>query len=145
MLPDVGVVMSNIIMIVVVFPAPFGPKSPTISPSPTENEMSLTAVNDLSGEPKRFVKCSTASTVLFISISMTRSSHGNEKITSERRPCAATRGLSIRGKCSVYHVVVPVKRLFPKTCFDEGFQFFLKANFTKLLCLLPAMYIPSYC
>jgi len=33
--------------IVVVFPAPFGPISPKISPSKTSNEISSTATNDL--------------------------------------------------------------------------------------------------
>ena len=41
--PDVGGIKQVIIFIVVVFPAPFGPRNPTISPFSTLNEMSSTA------------------------------------------------------------------------------------------------------
>src|SRR3989338_7424564 len=41
--PDVGSRIPRIIEIVEVFPAPFGPKSPRISPGAMENEMSRTA------------------------------------------------------------------------------------------------------
>jgi len=38
-LPEVGAVNPEIIRIVVVFPAPFGPRKPTISPFFTSKEM----------------------------------------------------------------------------------------------------------
>src|SRR3990167_3247817 len=41
--PDVGSRIPRIIEIVEVFPAPFGPRSPRISPGAMENEMSRTA------------------------------------------------------------------------------------------------------
>jgi hypothetical protein len=40
---------------VVVFPAPFGPSNPRISPGLMSNEISLTATNS----PNRFTKCWT--------------------------------------------------------------------------------------
>ena len=43
-LPDVGRRMPASARSVVVLPAPFGPISPTISPEPTENVRSSTAV-----------------------------------------------------------------------------------------------------
>ena len=48
--PDVGFSKVVKIIIVVLFPAPLGPKKPKISPFSTENEMSFTAItspNDL--------------------------------------------------------------------------------------------------
>ena len=47
MLPEVGRTRSIIMRIVVVFPAPFGPTSPSTSPGSTRNERSLTAVVEL--------------------------------------------------------------------------------------------------
>jgi hypothetical protein len=43
-LPDVGVLSPSIISSVVVLPAPFGPKMPSVSPRRTEREMLSTAV-----------------------------------------------------------------------------------------------------
>ncbi len=54
--PSVGARIPHNILIVVDFPAPFGPSSPNTSPWATENETPSTAVNS----PKRFVKSRTA-------------------------------------------------------------------------------------
>ena len=43
-LPEVGTMMPARQRSVVVFPAPFGPTSPSTSPGPTRNERALTAV-----------------------------------------------------------------------------------------------------
>ena len=42
-LPFVGVRIPDIILIVVLFPAPLGPMNPTISPAPMSKDRSLTA------------------------------------------------------------------------------------------------------
>jgi len=43
--PRVGLVRPRIILIVEVLPAPFGPRSPKISPPRSESEIPSTAVN----------------------------------------------------------------------------------------------------
>jgi hypothetical protein len=45
MLPEVGVSIPETRLMKVVFPAPFGPIRPTISPSAMEKETSFTAVS----------------------------------------------------------------------------------------------------
>src|SRR5688500_14534044 len=54
-LPEVGGRNAVRIFIVVLFPAPFGPRKPTTSPFSTSNEMSFTAVK----EPYFLVRCWT--------------------------------------------------------------------------------------
>src|SRR5262249_56270842 len=54
--PDVGGKMRARMRIVVVFPAPFGPRKPTISPRATRKEMPRTA----STEPNDLVRSRTA-------------------------------------------------------------------------------------
>ena len=54
--PPVGTVMPVRIRMVVVFPAPFGPRKPKVSPSLTEKEMSLRATS----LPKCLVRCETS-------------------------------------------------------------------------------------
>jgi hypothetical protein len=44
--PEVGLDTQVKIRMVVVLPAPFGPKKPKVSPSPTEKLISLTAVRE---------------------------------------------------------------------------------------------------
>ena len=53
--PDVGSRSPSSIASVVVFPAPLGPRNPTISPARTWNERSSTTTR----APNRFVRCST--------------------------------------------------------------------------------------
>src|SRR6185295_4727876 len=56
--PAVGVTTPSSIWIVVVFPAPFGPSKPRISPGLMSNEISLTAMDS----PNRFTRCWTRRT-----------------------------------------------------------------------------------
>src|SRR3989344_1067718 len=66
--PDVGSRIPRIIEIVEVFPAPFGPKSPRISPGAMENEMSRTA----SSPSYVFVKFFTSRIFSLIRVTFTK-------------------------------------------------------------------------
>src|SRR5687767_1150966 len=81
MVPESGTVMLTIIRIVVVLPAPFGPRSPNTLPARTVRLSSLTAVNSpkLLVTPSSFTVTSFAAIKLGPQISQIRS----ESLTDE--------------------------------------------------------------
>ena len=62
--PEVGKLSPQRILIAVVFPAPFAPRKPKISPLQTSKEMSFTAAN----EPNVLTRCEISIVLMLVSI-----------------------------------------------------------------------------
>src|SRR3989338_4067971 len=97
MLPDVFDVTPKSIWIVVVFPAPFGPKNPTIFPLGTENEIPSTALNF----PKFLTKFSTFKITSVILFACTKGIKYNGNINCLLQKCS--RNCRNKSKNCKYH------------------------------------------